>query len=175
MASGKDGGPSVGRLTLMRKLAGEIMTGEPAENYNNADMERGKRLEPEIRDWYARSRFAEVERVGFVFNPELNAGCSPDGLIGADGMLELKSAAPHVIIGILEKGTMPPEHRAQCHGGMWACRRKWLDLVIYSHPRMPKWVARVERDEVYCAEIAREVERFNWELGSLVKKIRGMG
>lgn len=174
MASGRDGGESKGRSELLRKLAGETMTEEPSENYSNAAMERGKAMEPEILDHYARTKFADLTRVGFVLNPEINAGCSPDALVGADGVVEAKWASPHVMIGILEKGTLPTKYRAQCHGSLWVTRRKWCDLTIYSHPKMPKFVARLERDELYIKEIANEVEKFNWELAKLVERMQAM-
>ena len=173
MASGKDGDDSTGRTTLMRKLAGEILTGIPMESYTSKEMELGKEHEPEIRDWYARTQFAEVREVGFVWNPEVQAGCSPDGLIDDDGMIEIKWATPHVMIGILEKGVLPTGHRAQCHGGLWVCRRKWIDLVIYSHPKIPKFKVRIERDPVYEQQIAQAVATFNYELKCLVAKYRG--
>lgn len=164
-----------GRTMLLRKLAGEILTGIPSENYKSKDMEKGKENEPLIREWYERTKLVEVRQVGFVYNPAVNAGCSPDGLIGDDGMVEIKWANPHILIEILERGTMPTAHRPQCHGALWVCRRKWVDLTIWSHPKMPKFVARIERDPAYEKEMSDAVEVFNWELKKLVTKLRGMG
>lgn len=164
-----------GRTTLLRKLAGEIVTGEPMENYVSKDMERGKEFEPQIREWYAQSKFADVRQVGFIYNPAINAGCSPDGLIGDDGMIEIKWASPHVMIEILERGTLPMQHRPQCHGALWVCRRQWIDLTIYSHPKMPKFVARLERNPTYEKEISDAIEVFNYDLKRLVQKLQAMG
>ena len=167
-------GEQKGRTTLLRKLAGEIITGQPMENFSSQAMERGKVQESEAREWYERTRFVDVQQVGFVYNPDLNAGWSPDGLLGDDGAIEIKSAAAHVLIGILEKGIFPTEHRAQTHGALWVGRRQWIDLVIYCHPKMPKYVARIEKDPVYEKEISDAVEVFNWDLKKLVEKIRAM-
>lgn len=175
MASGEDGGDSRGRLTLMRKLAGEIITGDPMANYSNHHIQRGKSMEPEIRDWYARTRFVEVRQVGFVYNPEIAAGWSPDGLVGDDGSIEIKSADHHVMIEILERGTFPTAHRAQCHGGLLVGRREWIDLIVYSHPKLPKYVTRLTPDPVYAKKIAIAIEVFNYDLQKMVKKIRAMG
>ena len=167
------GGEQKGRTTLLRKLAGEIITGKPMTSYQNAAMERGKVMEAEARDWYARTRFVDVEQVGFVYNPDHNAGWSPDGLVGTDGAIEIKTAEPHILIGILEKGTFPSEHRAQTHGGLWVGRRQWIDLIIY-WPGLPKYVARIERDENYYREMSDAIEVFNYDLKKLVERIRRM-
>lgn len=168
-------GEQKGRTTLMRKLAGEIMTGEPQENYSSKEMEKGKELEPEIRDWYSRTKFADVKQVGFIFNPEINAGWSPDGLIGDDGAIELKWHTPHVMISVLEKGTFPTEHLAQVQGALWVGRRQWIDYVAFSHQQIPKYVCRMTRNEGFIKELSNAVEIFNWDLAQLLKKIRSMG
>ena len=175
MASGRDGGDSASRATLLRKLAGELLTQEPMDNYSNKDMERGKEMEPENLDWYQRTRFADVVRVGFVYNPEIDAGWSPDGLVGDDGAVEMKWHRPDVMIAMLEKGTFPLAHRPQCHGALWVGRRKWIDYIAYSHPKLPKYIARLEVDLVYRKEISDAVEIFNWDLHKLVEKLKAMG
>src|SRR5207244_1211176 len=80
MAKGRDGGPSKTRRTLMFKLAGETMTGLPAENYSNGYMERGHEWEPEARNLYAMITGNQLEQVGFLRRG--NVGASPDSLIG---------------------------------------------------------------------------------------------
>src|SRR5882762_476983 len=84
-----------GRASYMRKLAGEIITKIPMESYTNDDMERGNQQEPEILARYQFEQDTEVHHVGFIKNG--NKGCSPDGLLGDDGMVQIKSAAPHVM------------------------------------------------------------------------------
>lgn len=163
-----------GRATLMRRLVGEIMTGEVRETYTSKEMEEGKLYEPEVRAWYARKKFAEVTQTGFIYNPAVDAGWSPDGLVGDEGAIEIKWHTPAVMVAILDKGTLPLEHRPQCHGGLWVGRRKWIDLILYSHPKMPKYVARIELDLVFQKEISNEIEKFNWERDQLVKKMRSM-
>lgn len=162
-----------GRLTLLRKLAGEIITGVPAESYSNPYMERGKRMEPEARGWYARKEFVQLERPGFIYNPEIAAGWSPDSLVGKDGAVEVKTVAPHLLIPILEKRSVPTEHMAQCMGGRLVGRRAWLDLVLY-WPGMPKYIFRFERDRDYEAKLAAAISGFNADLRKLVRKIKSM-
>ena len=169
MASGKGGGESKTRATYMRKLAGEILTGEPMESYSNSNMDRGKVMEPEARELYGFVHDCELRQVGFVRNG--NTGCSPDSLIGEDGALEIKTAFPHILIDILDRGKFPAEHVAQCQGVLWVSGREWIDLVVY-WPKLPLFVKRAYRDESYIGGLASAVGTFNVELAALVTKIR---
>lgn len=172
MAKGKDGGASLTRKTYMLKLAGEIMTGEPMENYSNAHMERGKAMEDEARDFYAFLTGEPLQRVGFVRNGI--TGCSPDSLIGADGVLEIKTKLPHLLIDCLLKDEFPPEHKAQCQGALWVAERDWIDIAVY-WPKLPLFVKRATRDEPYIAKLKDAVAAFNLELQDTVEKIRRYG
>ena len=169
MAKGKDGGASVTRKTYLMKLAGEILTGEPAESYMNAHMERGKAMEEEAREAYAFMKDAEPQQVGFIVNGP--KGCSPDSLLGEDGGLEIKTALPHIQVERLLRGELPAEHKAQVQGNLWVTERKWWDFVSYC-PRLPLLVVRVERDEEYITKISKAVDAFNVELGVTVQFIR---
>jgi hypothetical protein len=160
------------RDSYMRKLAGEILSDIPMESYSNEDMERGIAQEPELRARYAFMHDEEITEVGFIKNG--NKGCSPDGLIGADGMVQFKSAAPHVMIEILLDGGVPAKHLPQCQGELWIAEREWTDLVIGSAPKMPLFVQRIYRDERYIQKITGEVADFNIELREMVEKIRRM-
>lgn len=169
MAKGRGGGDSVTRREYMRKLAGEILTGEPMESYVSAAMERGKVMEDEARNLYSLMMDIEPIRVGFIKNGI--AGCSPDSLIGDDGGLEIKSAAAHIQIERLQDGVLPPEHKAQVQGGMWVTGRRFWDFISYC-PKLPPLIVRVERDEAYIAEIERAVRVFAAELKQTVEQIR---
>ena len=104
-------GEGKSRRALMRRLAGEIITGEPGETFRSSSMDRGHEMESEARAFYSLMADNEPRLVGFVRN-EI-AGCSPDALIGEDGVLEIKTAKPEVLIEIMERDTFPPEHVAQ--------------------------------------------------------------
>jgi hypothetical protein len=155
----------------MRKLAGEIITGEPAEDYTNAYMARGNAMESEARDYYALMHDAELTRVGFIKNG--SKGCSPDALIGAIGALEIKTQAPHLLIERLFNGEAPPEHIAQLQGTLWVTEREWIDLAIYFR-NMPMFTKRLVRDEPYIKTLKLATDQFNNELSEMVEKIRGM-
>jgi len=169
MAKGRDGGASVTRKAYLNKLAGEILTGEPAESYTNVHMERGKLQEEEAREAYSFMKDAEPQLVGFIVNGP--KGCSPDSLIGDDGGLEIKTALPHIQVERLLRGELPAEHRSQVQGNLWVTERKWWDFVSYC-PRLPLLVVRVERDEEYIAKISKAVDAFNEELATTVQFIR---
>lgn len=172
MAVGVKGGKSLTRIAYLNKLAGEILTGEPMENYVSADMERGKLMEDEARDLYTFETGAEPQRVGFVRNGE--KGASPDSLIGESGGLEIKSAAAHIQVARLLDGGLPSEHKAQVQGSLWVCEREWWDFCSYC-PKLPLLRVRVTRDEDYIKKLANEVDLFNTELRQTVDFIRKYG
>jgi hypothetical protein len=172
MASGKDGGASVTRRKYMLELAGQIITGEVAESYSNAHMERGKVMEDEARDYYAFMFDAEPTRVGFIRNGM--KGCSPDSLIGNDGMLEIKTKLPHLLGEVILADKFPAMHVAQCQGALWVAEREWIDIECY-WPKMPVFVKRAPRDEAYIKTLATAVDRFNDELAEIVHRIRAYG
>ena len=165
----KDAKDKKTRQTYMMKLAGEIITGEPAESYTNLHMERGKVMEDEARDLYAFMSDADPVRVGFI--KAFGAGASPDSLIGDDGGLEIRTALAHIQVDRLLNGTLPPEHKAQVQGNLWVSGRKWWDFCSYS-PKLPMFTLRVERDEEYIKEIAAGVAEFNKDLAEMVERIR---
>jgi hypothetical protein len=157
------------RRSYMLKLIGERMTGEPSESYSNGHMERGKEMEAEARDLYCFMTDNDVRRVGFIRHGE--RGASPDGLIGDDGLLELKTKLPHLQAEVLLAGKLPNEHVAQCQGALWVAGRQWLDFVSY-WPKMPPFIIRVQRNEEYIANLAAEVDAFVAEMHTLLARIQ---
>lgn len=168
----KDAKEKLTRDLYMRKLAGEIITGEPMEKFSNSHTERGHEQEDEARQLYAFIHNAEPERVGFIRNGD--TGCSPDSLIGNDGGLEIKTALPHIQIDRLLRGDLPPEHRAQVQGNLWIAEREWWDFASYC-PKLPLFVVRVHRDDGYIANLSGAVKAFNEELADLVERVRHYG
>lgn len=167
MASGKGGADSKTRRTYMLKLAGEIMTGDPMDSFSNAHMERGHEMEPEARSYYAFLNDCEPEQIGFIRNG--TTGASPDSLIGANGILEIKTKLPHLLLDVLLRDDFPPDHKAQCQGQLWVAEREWIDLVCY-WPKMPKFIKRAYRDEEYIGQISSAVDKFNDELAEIVTR-----
>lgn len=172
LAKGKGGGESVTRRKHLLTLAGEVITGEPAESYSNEYMARGHMMEPAARNMYSFVHDAEPKIVGFIRNGD--KGCSPDSLLGDAGMLEIKTKKADLLIDVLLKGEFPSEHVAQCQGALWVAEREWIDLAVY-WPGLPLFVKRATRDEAYIRNLSAEVDRFNAELAETVERIRRYG
>lgn len=174
LASGvSKGEDSKTRTAYLHMLAGEIITGQQASSdwCGNEHTERGKEMEAEVRSRYAFTYGVEPVRVGLVVDGR--KGCSPDCLIGDDGIAEFKTTFPQYLIPMLLKDEFPPKFKAQCQGGLWVCKREWVDINVY-WPNMPVFTKRAVRDEKYIATLASEVNRFNDEIDAVVARIRGM-
>lgn len=168
----KSGAYSDTRRTYMLKLASEVLIGEPEESFTSYVTERGKRLEPEARDLYAMLHDCQPQQVGFITNH--GAGCSPDALVGSDGLLEIKTKRGGLLIEAILADDFCSEHHAQCQGALWVAEREWIDLCVY-WPGLPPFIKRATRDESYIANLASEVAKFNDELAAIVEKIRAYG
>jgi hypothetical protein len=95
-------------------------------------------------------------------------------LIGGDGLLEIKSKAPHLWIEAMMRDDFPPDHVAQVQGQLWVAEREWCDLVVY-FPGMPMQIYRAQRDETYLARLAGAIDAFNEELDCIVARVRAYG
>lgn len=160
------------RASYMRRLAGEILTGEPAETFESAAMIRGREMEAEARESYRFVYGADPQPVGFIRNGA--KGCSPDSLIGDDGMLEIKTQKAELLVKTILDDRFPPEHKAQVQGQLWVAERQWCDLCVF-WPGLPLFVKRAERDEEYIKALAEAVERFNEELAEMVEQVQRYG
>lgn len=151
------------RATYLRRIVVERLTGVPTESYSNQHMERGIEQELFARAEYEMASGVLVEEAGFIKHQTLLAGGSPDGLVGDDGGIEIKSVIPTVQYETIIKGQYPSEHKAQIQGYLWLFNRKWFDFVSYS-PDMPGksrlYVYRVSRDEDYIKMLESEVILF---------------
>jgi hypothetical protein len=142
----------------MCQLLAERMTGLPTESYESEFMTRGSALEAAAATAYELEMDCDTTKVGFVMDDSRRWGCSPDRLVGEDGLLEIKCPTPPVHISAM-LGLETDNHVIQCQGQLWVTGRKWVDLMHYS-PDLPPVIYRVERDEEYIAELAYAVQRF---------------
>jgi putative phage-type endonuclease len=156
-------------------LVVERLTGEPAQRLDTAAMSWGREQEDEARRAYQSLRGVIVEDVGFVQHDTLQAGCSPDGLVDWDGLIEIKcpyNSAVHIETLL---GGMPAEHMPQVQGQMWITGRQWCDFVSYD-PRMPEplqlYVQRIPADPKAIADLAFGISAFLKEVGSKVEALR---
>lgn len=172
MKKGRGNAENQTRKTYKLRLAGEILTEEPPEEFYSMYTARGKELEPEARRLYAFMTDESPTQIGFIKNH--GAGCSPDSLIGDAGLLEIKTKKPEFLIDVIMKDEFPEDHKAQCQGALWVSGREWIDIAVY-WPGLPLFVKRAYRDEEFIKDLAAEVARFNEELATVVETVRHYG
>lgn len=172
-------GPAASRANLLALLAVERLTGACVPTYTNGAMQRGIELEAEARDAYAFTRLATVEEAGFIACDDMpNTGCSPDGLIGKDGLVEIKCpASMQKHLEALRSGAHAVEYRWQLQHQLMVTGRKWVDAVSYD-PRFPEHlqlaVTRVERDEAAIAELREAIRVADAEVEATVAELASM-
>lgn len=150
--------PSTSAVKYRRKLLAEWMLGLSLDEVNTEVMERGKILEAEAVRWYEFETDRDTETVGFITNDAGTVGCSPDRLVGVNGLAEIKCPLPHTHIGYLLDG-VDDAYRCQLQGQLWVAEREWVDFVSY-HPTMPKVKIRVQRDEPFILALKEAVGAF---------------
>ena len=146
---------------LTAKLIAERITGWTEHTFTNDDMWRGIESEPLARDLYARIHGVEVTEVGFMVR-EIDGnklGYSPDGLVGSDGLIEVKSPRPKGHIATVVSGQMPLHHMAQVQAGLLVSGRSWCDFISY-HGGLPMWVTRIEPDPKWHEVITEVLTAF---------------
>ena len=168
-------GPGASRDSYAAQLIAERLTGYIAASFTNAAMAHGTETEPEARRAYEFVVDCDVEQVGFVPHPTIAmAGASPDGLVGTDGLVEIKCPNTSTHIDTLLSGSVPGKYIKQMHFQMMCCDRQWCDFASYD-PRLPErmrlFVKRVPRDEALVAEIEAEVTAFLAEVEAKVAQL----
>jgi putative phage-type endonuclease len=151
-ATGMPASNNTSRAQLLQLLA-ERITGESEPSFYNDDMARGHLLEPLARDIYARHYHPVVE-CGFVTAQfdGTTIGYSPDGLVGDDGLIEIKAPRQKNHLNWLLAGMVPAEHRLQVQTGLAVTGRAWSDFISYA-PGLPLFVVRCERDEAMIEQL----------------------
>jgi putative phage-type endonuclease len=169
-------GYSTSRENYMAQLVCERMTGTQGESYNNAAMQWGTDQEPLARAAYEAAKDVLVDETGFVIHPTIsNAGASPDGLVGDDGLIEIKcpNTATHIDTLLSEK--VPSKYNTQMQWQMVCTGRKWCDFVSFD-PRMPEglqlFIQRVDFDAEYVKMLEAEITGFLGELETKIEKLK---
>lgn len=158
-----------GRQTLIYRVAGEIITGRPAETYENGYMQRGRDQEAEALALYALKRKCDPQIIGFIENGR--TGCSPDAQVAKDGGVEIKTEAAHLLIETHLRDEFPAKHKAQTQGTLMVTGWKWIDLAIYC-PGLPLFLKRAQRDEAFIKKLRAELDAANAEIDMIVKRIK---
>lgn len=168
-------GWSASRSNKMATLIVERLTGEPQDTYQNAAMLHGVTTEPEARAAYAFRADVDVQEVGLVRHPSIvGTHASPDGLVGNDGLIEIKCPQPAAHLAVLMGEAIPQKYILQMLWQMNCCKRSWCDFVSYS-PAFPEhmriFIKRVERDDKFIAETEANVVAFLAELDSKLSEL----
>jgi len=145
--------------SYINELIAERLTGLRVPIYVNEHMERGTRLEPEAREMYEFVTDQKVTEYGFILDDSEEFGCSPDGLVGEDGGIEIKCPADSTMIGYHRNNkSFINKYKQQIMGCMMITGRSWWDLMAYSET-IPHLIVRVERDDEYIEKLAAEIQK----------------
>lgn len=165
------GEPSKSRIKYRNKLAGEKVAGKAEESYQNAAMLHGIEMEAEARSLYEMVKDTQVDPVGLCFFDEAKAfAASPDGLVGADGLIEIKCPMIHTHVAYLLSGELPTDYFQQAQGQMFVTGRKWVDFVSY-YPGLKPLILRVKRDPAFIKKLHIYLKGFCRELKEVMEKI----
>jgi putative phage-type endonuclease len=161
-------GEAAPRRDYRTELISEILTGRPYPRYVTQEMRWGIEQERFARAAYEMQRNVLVEICGFIPHPDIpRFGASSDGLVGDDGLVQIKCPNTTTHLAWLLSGTIPVEHMPQMLAEMSCTQRTWCDFVSYD-PRLPEhlqlYVKRFARDEKLSAVLEREVIHFTQEL-----------
>lgn len=164
LASIKSGEAAARRDLRMRIVCERITKALSEDTFVNADMQRGKDLEPQARIAYEFARGVAVTQTGFLRHRELLAGCSPDGVIGDfEGLVEIKCPRTARHVAYLRDGGVPSEHRPQLLHQLWISGASFVDFVSFD-PLMPErlqlFVTRLDRNEFEIAEYETKARAF---------------
>ena len=164
-----DGKPSKQKEKYMFKLAGEKVSGMITESYQNFAMQRGIEMEEEARQLYQLLNSVEIETVGFCLAE--GYGCSPDGLVGQEGCIEIKCPLPATHVGYLLDNKLPTDYFQQVQGQLLVTGRKWVDFMSYA-PGIKPLIIRVERDDKFLTTLKAELGLFCKQLSEIIEKIK---
>lgn len=172
----KKGGESAKRYAYKIEILRERLTGTCAEKYVTADMQRGIDLEPVAKEVYERITGTEIRPCGFFVHPLIeHSGATPDGLIGDDGLIEIKVPRIETHLGYMLAGEAPEEYLPQMQWEMDSAQRQWVDFVSYA-PELPAgldiWIKRVPRDEEHIQILRNEVLLFLDEVEELMRQLK---
>lgn len=169
-------GPAASRTNYAAQLLAERLTGKVEAGFTNPAMQWGTDKEPLAREAYEYERGVFVEEVAFIDHPSIAmTGASPDGMVGSDGMLEIKCPNTTNHIDTLLSGAAPSKYMAQMQWQMACSARQWCDFASFD-PRLPEhmqlFVVRVPRDEEMIADLEREVVAFLAEVDATVSRLK---
>jgi len=169
-------GPAATRKNYIAELVAERLTGKPADHYTNAAMQWGIDQEPFAIGTYEATRNVLVETCGFIIHPDFpDSGASPDGLVGKDGLIEVKCPNTATHIATIRGAPIDRKYQLQMQWQMACTLRYWCDWVSYD-PRLPEhlrlFVTRIPRDNDIIRKITIEVVAALSEIEEILKDLR---
>lgn len=161
------------RTKYMYQLAGERLGAVVDETYQSFAMTQGIEKEGDARLLYEMAKGSEVGAVGFCLSDCGKYGCSPDGLIGDDGGVEIKCPllSTHVDYLLNSSDEVPSDYYQQVQGSLFVTGRKWWDFVSY-YPGIKPLIIREYPDENFQRLLKKELDLFCLELDQMVEKIK---
>jgi putative phage-type endonuclease len=168
-------GAAASRKNYLAQLVAERLTGQAADSFKSGAMQHGTETEPMARMAYETETGLMVTEVAMIQHPKIEmAGASPDGLVGEDGLVEIKCPNTSTHIATLMADKAPSGYMAQMQWQMACTGRAWVDFVSFD-PRMPEdmqlFIKRVPRDEKLIAEYEADVIKFLVEVQETVDKL----
>jgi hypothetical protein len=154
-------------------LIAERILQQKIDLFHSPAMERGLIVEAEAADWYEFDQDVTAQRVGFITDDHNTTGCSPDRLVGDDGLVEIKAPLPQTQVEYWISGEIQERFRPQLQGQLYITQRSWVDIVCW-HDVLPKIVMRIEPDENFIEALDRELKIFNYFIERVIEKIRAM-
>jgi len=175
-------GVSTSRQNYLIQLVSERLTGKKTDSFTNKAMEDGVEREPIARKLYESKTNSIVTEVGFFDHPVIkSSGASPDGAVNAEeegkyaGLIEIKCPIETTHTNILMNKSVPSKYIPQMQWQLACTGAKWVDFVSYN-PNFPDtmqiFVARVDRDNAYIAELEAEVLKFLDEVDQAILKLK---
>src|SRR5262245_57027341 len=164
------------RARYIGELVSERLTGEPYPRFRSAEMQRGIEMETQARNAYQFYRDVDIVAVGFIDHPSIAmSGCSPDGLVGDDGLVEFKCPATHTHIATLRGDPITNEYLAQVHWQMVCTERSWSDWVSFD-PRLPfemqMFIQRIGASDAVQQLMENDARMFLAEVDATVAALR---
>jgi exodeoxyribonuclease (lambda-induced) len=174
LSKGRGSAPSKTAESYMMELIAEILTGESKPFFENDAMRWGTEIEPQARSMYSvNNDFVDVKEVAFVEHNQ-QVGISPDGLIGENGLLEIKCPNTTTQLKRALSDDYSSDYKAQIQMQLWVTERKWCDFVSFD-PRIDCAASylqqRVERDEEYIKEMKAKVYSFVDKMNELINQL----
>lgn len=171
------GGKGITRTKYLEQLAIERLTGKTHNTFQNPYMTNGIEQEPIARSIYEATHDLVIE-IGFCDHPTIPmTGASTDGLVGADGIIEIKTREPHIQIEFALSRKIDTAAFCQIQWGLECSAREWCDYISWS-PECPEnlrmIVMRVDRDDAWLEATREKVQKFLSEVDELVEKLKAL-